>query len=98
VKNELVATNGIVALVSGSVFGAKTLKVAHPSSIFSTLNTVDVSVSVGSLLIGIASGVLQHPHKYKVIGLVLQFKLVVEHPKKPLSHVSKQDSPQLAFC
>ena len=63
VSGRIVERNGIVALVSGSVFGVNTLNVAHPSSHFSTLNTIDVSVSVGDLLIGIASGVLSEPHK-----------------------------------
>jgi len=70
VKNELVASNGNPAVVS--VFGANTLKVAQQSSNFSNLNTVEVSVTAGSLLIGIANGVAPPEQVYKVTGLVLQ--------------------------
>ena len=70
VKNELVASNGKPDVVS--VFGANTLKVAQQSSSFSNLNTVEVVVSAGSLLIGNANGVEPLEHVYKTIGLVLQ--------------------------
>lgn len=72
VKKELVASNGNVLVVS--VFGASTLKVAQHPSNFSSLKTVEVSVSVGDLLIGIASGVFPLPHVYSTIGLVLKNK------------------------
>ena len=73
-------------------FTINTRKVAQHSSNFSSLNTVDVVVSVGLLLIGIASGVLPVAQVYKVIGLVL--KHTGQHccPRKPLSHVSKHES------
>src|SRR5699024_2914927 len=53
VKNEFVAMNGKV--VVGSVFGVKTRHVAQQPSNFSNLNTEDVTVSVGLLLIGIVT-------------------------------------------
>ena len=89
VKNEFVATNGNKLVVS--VFGASTRHVAQQSSNFSSLNTVEVVVSAGSLLIGSASGVPLDPQVYKTIGLVFQ-KVVQFCPKKPLSHVCKQES------
>ena len=55
VKNEFVASYGNIDVVS--VFGARTLNVAQQSSNFSNLNTVEVVVTAGSLLIGIANGV-----------------------------------------
>ena len=70
VKNEFVDTNGNRLVVS--VFGASTRQVAQQSSNFSSLKTVDVAVSLGSLLIGSASGVPLEPHIYHTIGLVLQ--------------------------
>lgn len=70
VKNEFVASNGNPEVVS--VLGANTLNVAQQSSNFSNLNTVDVSVTAGSLLIGIARGVAPDEHVYKDTGLVLQ--------------------------
>ena len=48
-----------------------TRQVAQHSSNFSTLNIVEVVVSVGVLLIGIARGVLLVLQVYKTIGLVL---------------------------
>ena len=42
------------------------------SSSFSSLNTVLVVVTAGSLLIGIANGVAPVEHVYRVTGLVLQ--------------------------
>ena len=48
VKKELVATYGYGSVVS--VFGAKTLKVAQQPSTFSTLKTLEVTVSAGSYL------------------------------------------------
>jgi hypothetical protein len=69
VKNELVASYGKVLV--GSVLGASTLQVAQQSSNFSNLNTLLVVVTVGSLLIGIASGSLPVAQVYKTIGLVL---------------------------
>jgi len=70
VKNEFVATYGNVLVVSG--FGARTRHVAQQSSNFSNLKTVDVSVTAGSLLIGIASGASVLPQVYKTIGLVFK--------------------------
>ena len=70
VKNELVASYGNPAVVS--VLGANTLNVAQQSSNFSSLNTVLVVVTAGSLLIGIARGVPPPEQVYKVTGLVLQ--------------------------
>ena len=70
VKNELVAMNGKAEVVS--VFGVSTLNVAQQSSSFSNLNTVEVVVSAGFLLIGRANGVEPLLHVYSVIGLVLQ--------------------------
>ena len=69
VKNEFVAPYGNREAVS--VFGARTLNVAQQSSNFSNLNTVDVTVSPGSLLIGIVIGVEPLPHVYKVIYSLL---------------------------
>lgn len=69
VKKEFVASYGNT--LDWSVFGASTLQVAqHPSS-FSSLNTVEVVDTVGSLLIGIASGVPLLLQVYSTIGLVL---------------------------
>ena len=87
VKNELVVVYGN----SPSVVGVRTLNVAQQSSNFSNLNTVDVVVSAGSLLIGIANGVVPLEHVYRVIGLVLKNE-VLFCPKKPLSQVCKQVS------
>lgn len=56
-KNEFVATYGIVAISAVSGFGASTLNVAQLPSIFSTLKMVEVVVTVGSLLVGIAQAV-----------------------------------------
>ena len=70
VKNEFVASNGKFDVVS--VFGANTLNVAQQSSNFSSLNTVDVVVTVESLLIGIANGVAPPEQVYRDTGLVLQ--------------------------
>ena len=70
VKNEFVGSNGNAEVVS--VFGANTLNVAQQSSSFSNLNTVDVVVIAGSLLIGIANGVEPDEQVYKDTGLVLQ--------------------------
>ena len=95
VKNELVATNGNVDVVS--VFGASTRHVAQQLSNFSNLNTVDVAVSAGSLLMGIASGVPLLPHVYKTIGLVLQ-NVVQFCPKNPLSQVCKHVSFPQTLC
>ena len=61
---------GKLLVVSG--FGANTLNVAHVSSSFSNLNTFDVIVSVGDLLIGNANGVIPLLQVYNTIGLVLQ--------------------------
>ena len=69
VKNEFVASNGNAEVVS--VFGANTLNVAQQSSNFSNLNTLDVVVSVGDLLIGILKGTPLELQVYNVIGLVL---------------------------
>ena len=69
VKNELVDRYGVVLVASG--LGSRTRHVAQQSSNFSSLNTVDVVVSAGSLLIGIASGVPLEPQVYSTIGLVL---------------------------
>ena len=70
VKNEFVASKGYPLVVS--VFGANTLNVAQHSSNFSSLNTVLVVVTAGSLLIGIANGVEALEQVYSVTGLVLQ--------------------------
>ena len=69
VKNELVASYGNA--LDSSEFLVSTLHVAQHPSNFSSLNTVDVVDIVGSLLIGIASGVPLLPHVYSTIGLVL---------------------------
>jgi hypothetical protein len=70
VKNELVAINGYED--SSLVLFASTLQVAQHPSNFSILQTLDVSVSVELLLIGILIGVEQEPQQYNTIGLVLQ--------------------------
>ena len=63
VKNEFVATYGIVAASATSGFGANTRKVAQHPSIFSTLNTLEqvavasVQVAVESFVVGILHGV-----------------------------------------
>ena len=69
VKNEFVDKYGCVLVVSG--LGSRTRHVAQQSSNFSNLNTEDVVVTVGSLLIGIDNGVPLDPQVYKTIGLVL---------------------------
>ena len=69
VKNELVISYGFGDVVS--VLGINTLKVAQQSSNFSSLNIVEVSVTAGSLLTGIASGVAPVAQVYRVTGLVL---------------------------
>ena len=89
VKNEFVASNGNPDVVS--VFGANTLNVAQQSSSFSSLNTVDVVVTAGSLLIGIANGVAPPEQVYKDTGLVLQ-NVAQFCPKYPLSQVCKHVS------
>jgi hypothetical protein len=61
--------------VSG--FGVSTLNVAQHPSNFSNLKMVEVVVSVGSLLIGIASGALVDPHIYSVTGRVLNRVLLL---------------------
>ena len=53
------------------MLGASTLQVAQQPSNFSSLNTLLVVVILGSLLIGIASGVFPLPQVYNTIGLVL---------------------------
>ena len=70
VKNEFVASNGNVDVVS--VFVVNTLNVAQQSSNFSNLKTFDVVVSLGSLLIGKDNGVDPLEHVYRTTGLVLQ--------------------------
>ena len=62
VKNEFVASYGNT-LVS-SVLGASTLQVAQQPSNFSSLKTVLVVVTAGSLLIGIANGVFPPEQVY----------------------------------
>ena len=57
--------------LDSSVLGASTLQVAQQPSNFSSLNTLLVVVILGSLLIGIASGVFPLPQVYNTIGLVL---------------------------
>ena len=82
----------------------KTLKVAQQPSIFSTLNTLEqvaspVPHTTFSRVVGILHGVPFPQHVYNTTGLVLHPRVVVPHPKNPLSQVSKQVSPQqLAFC
>lgn len=95
VKNEFVASKGKTDVVS--VLGANTRHVAQQSSNFSSLNTVDVAVSLGSLLIGSASGVPLEPQVYNTIGLVLQ-KVAQFWPKKPLSQVCKHVSFWQTLC
>ena len=103
VKNEFVATYGIVATSVGSGLSANTLKVAQQPSIFSTLNTLEQVTpsspqTTFSLVVGIVHGVPLPQQLYNTTGLVLHPKVVAEHPKKPLSHVSKQFSEHSAFC
>ena len=95
VKKELVATNGLL-ISDVSVFGAKTRKVAQQPSTFSTRNTLERGpvASKSSLLIGILQGTPLPQQVKSVTGLVLQFKVLTEHPKKPRSQVSKQESLQ----
>jgi len=90
VKKEFVATKGKAFDVSGLV--AKTRHVAQQSSSFSKRKILDVTVSLGDLLIGNVNGVLPLEQVYKTIGLVLQ-KVVQFCPKKPRSQVCKQVSP-----
>ena len=59
-------------MLSSSVFGASTLQVAQQSSNFSILNTLDVVVTLGSLLIGKDNGVDPEEQVYSTIGLVLK--------------------------
>jgi len=100
VKKELVAKKGTGLGISGvgsAVLGSNTLNVAQHPSNFSILNT-GLVVSVTHLLIGIAQGVPFPQHVYNITGLVLHDIEVPLQPKNPLSHVSKQTSPQqLAF-
>ena len=101
-KNELVATYGVKDVGSG--FSASTLNVAQHPSIFSTLNTFEQVTpsspqTTFSRVVGTENGVTPPEHVYKITGLVLHPKVVVPHPRNPLSQVSKQVSPQqLAFC
>ena len=95
VKKEFVASYGNV--LPSSVFGANTLNVAQQPSNFSNLKTLLVVVILGSLLIGITSGVLPLAHVYSTIGLVLKNKQLF-CPKKPLSQVSKQQSFWHTLC
>ena len=74
VKKELVDTYGLVAPTSA--LGARTLHVAQQPSSFSILNTEEVSVTAGSLLVGIANGVAVLLQVYSTIGLVLLYKVV----------------------
>jgi hypothetical protein len=96
VKKEFVGSYGKELVVS--VFGIRTLKVAQQPSTFSILKILEVVVSRGSLLIGILQGTPLPQHVYNITGRVLQFTELVQHPKKPLSQVSKQASPHSAFC
>lgn len=59
-------------MLSSSVFGASTLQVAQQSSSFSILNTLDVVVTLWSLLIGKDNGVDPEEQVYSTIGLVLK--------------------------
>lgn len=103
VKKEFVVTYGIVADVAGSGLSASTLKVAQHPSIFSILNTFEHTTPespqvTSSLVVGMLHGVPLPQHVYNMIGRVLNMKLVAVFPKNPLSHVSKHESPQTAFC
>lgn len=103
VKNALVATYGIVAFVATSGLSARTLNVAQFPSIFSILNTFEQTTFSSpqvtfSLVVGILQGVPFPADVYNMIGRVLNTKLVAVFPKNPLSHVSRQASPQTAFC
>lgn len=103
VKNEFVATKGIADASSQFGFGSSTLNVAQQSSSFSIRKTLEhfsshVSQFTFSFVVGILHGVPFEQQVNNIIGLVLQFKLDAEQPKKPLSHVSKQLSMQFAFC
>ena len=80
-----------------SVLLARTRHVAQQPSSFSSLKTVDVVFTAGSLLIGIANGVEPPEHVYKTIGLVLQ-KVLQFWPKKPRSQVCKQVSFWHTLC
>ena len=103
VKNEFVATYGIVADVVSSVFSAKTLNVAQHPSIFSTLKTFE-HVTPSSpqttfvLVVGILQGVPLPQQVYNTTGLVLHANEVVPQPKNPLSQVSRHVSLHSAFC
>lgn len=103
VKNEFVATYGIVADVVVSGLSANTLNVAQHPSIFSILNTFEHTTPSSphvtfSLVVGILHGVPFPLHVYNIIGRVLNVKLVVVFPRNPLSHVSRQLSSHAAFC
>lgn len=88
-------TYGVIAACVASGFGANTLNVAQHPSTFSTLNTdehVTPAVPQGSsvLVVGIDHATPFPQHVYSMIGRVLHRTVVVPHPKKPRSHVSKQ--------
>ena len=84
-------------MLSSSVFGASTLQVAQQSSNFSILNTLDVVVTLGSLLIGKDNGVDPEEQVYSTIGLVLKNDWLF-WPKKPLSQVWRQLSFWHTLC
>ena len=95
VKNEFVATYGIVAAAPASGLSANTLNVAQHPSIFSILNTLEHTTPASpqvtsSLVVGILHGVPFPEQVYNMIGRVLKAKLVVVFPKNPLSQVSGQ--------
>ena len=81
-----------------SSFNVYTLNVAQFSSSFSILNIGEVTVSSNALEIGKLSGLFIEQHVYNITGLVLHEIQVVPQPKNALSHVSRQLSPQSAFC
>jgi len=103
VKNEFVPIYGMFgSVVSG--FVVRTLKVAQHPSIFSILKTFEHTTPsspqvTSSFVVGMLHGVPLPEHVYNMIGLVLHISEVVEQPKNPLSHVSRQLSLHSAlFC
>ena len=103
-KNEFVATYGVVAAVAGSVLVAKTLNVAQFPSSFSIRNTLEQEASLAvlqlmfSFEIGIFHGVPLPQQVYSITGLVLHTSELAPQPKKPLSQVSKHFSENSAYC
>ena len=70
-QSKLIVKNELVEVYVPSALTTNTRHVAQQPSNFSNLKIVDVAVSNGFLLIGIANGVEPSLQVYRVIGLVL---------------------------